>query len=397
MRVIVNGVSAIKPKTGVGHTTAYLHRALCEASPEDSFWLYPGSLLSRTGSALVRKLSGNKKSKGADGGSPKRSLRSSVMGVAKAAYREHFRLAARWGGFDLYHEPNFVPIRTHLPTVVTVHDLSVLLHPEWHPADRVAFHEKHFLAGLRLADHCIVVSQAVRREMIDVLGCTTHFVTAIHNGIGEQYVPQSAEQIAPVRSRLRLPDRYFLTVGTIEPRKNLLTVMQAFCDLPAEVRESCPLVLAGGWGWKSGPEREFFETQAGPKGVLHLGYVADADLPALYSGAAVLLYPSFYEGFGLPPAEMLACGGAVIASTATAVREIVGRHAPLVDPLDRVGWRDAMLRAVREPDWLDAFRAGGIRHARQFTWPRAAEQTLAVYRAVLGPDSSSQIPVRRAA
>jgi alpha-1,3-rhamnosyl/mannosyltransferase len=191
-----------------------------------------------------------------------------------------------------------------------------------------------------------------------------------------------------------LPPRYFLTVGTIEPRKNLLTVMKAFCELPSDVRAACPLVLAGGWGWKSGPERECFEKEAWPRGAIHLGYVADADLPALYSGAAALVYPSFYEGFGLPVAEMLACGGAVVASSADAVREVVGRHAPIVEPLDVDGWRAAMLKTAREPDWLDDYRAGGIRHANQFTWTRAATATLGVYRSVLG---IQELSLRRAA
>jgi alpha-1,3-rhamnosyl/mannosyltransferase len=304
--------------------------------------------------------------------------------LAKAAYRGHLRAAAGWGGFDLYHEPNFVPVRTHLPTVVTVHDLSVLLYPEWHPVDRVAFHLRHFRRGIATADHVIVVSEAVRREMIDVLGFPADRVTAIHNGIGEQYWPQSPEVIDVIRRKLGLPPRYFLAVGTIEPRKNIGTLLRAFCDLPAETRAACPLVLAGGWGWKSDRERELFETEARHSGVVHLGYVDDADLPGLYAGAAALLYPSFYEGFGLPPVEMLACGGGVIASTAAAVREVVGGHAVLLDPQDLEGWRVAMQRAATEADYLDESRRGGKSHARGFTWEAAARRTLAVYRRVLG-------------
>lgn len=403
MRVILNGVSALKPKTGVGHTTAYLHRALREqAGDGDAFWLYPGEFISRCATKLFRasRAGGvspptrHARNQGADA---PRSPRTHLVEFAKAAYRESFRAAARWGNFDLYHEPNFVPIRTHLPTVVTVHDLSVVLHPEWHPDDRVKFHDRHFHAGIAAAEHIIVVSEAVRREMIVKLGCSLDRVSAIPNGIGEQYEPQLREIIEAMRARLGLPPRYFLTVGTIEPRKNLLTVLKAFCDLPASVGEACPLVLAGGWGWKSAPVRELFELEAKSKGAIHLGYVADADLPALYAGATALLYPSFYEGFGLPVAEMLACGGAVIASTADAVREVAGRHAPFLEPLDVAGWRDAMLRTVREPEWLDSFREGGIRHARQFTWPRAAEATLGVYGRVLGGPEEVRMPLRQAA
>jgi alpha-1,3-rhamnosyl/mannosyltransferase len=393
MRVILNGVSALKPKTGVGHTTVNLHRALVEASHGDDFWLYPGSAVSAVAS---RMLKGKKKPAPKSGGSRPARVKSVAIEAAKAAYRESFRVAARWGRFDLYHEPNFIPIRTHLPTVVTVHDLSVVLHPEWHPADRVRFHDKHFHAGIAAAEHVIVVSDAVRREMIEHLNFDPRRVSAIHNGIGSHYVPQPADVVEAMRDRLGLPPRYFLTVGTIEPRKNLLTVMKAFCELPSDVRAACPLVLAGGWGWKSGPERDLFKREAWPRGAIHLGYVADADLPALYSGAAALMYPSFYEGFGLPVAEMLACGGAVVASSADAVREVAGKHAPIVEPLDVDGWRTAMLRTAREPEWLEDYRRGAVRHAQGFTWQRAAADTLQVYRRVTGEDVMSMAS-RRAA
>lgn len=406
MRVLMNGVSALKSKTGVGHTTANLHRALAEFRPQDEFWLYPGEVvagitrrvLSRA-TAPTRGGGGNPTTVAAPartgkgtGGSGR--LRRRLVSLAKAAYRVHFQTVARWGGFDLYHEPNFVPFRTHLPTVVTVHDLSVVLHPEWHPADRVRFHEQHFHRGIATADHVIVVSESIRREMIDVLGVAPGKVTAVHNGIGEQYRPHDPE---PTRRKLGLPPRYLLAVGTIEPRKNIGTLLRAFCDLPASVRSACPLVLAGGWGWKSSSEATFFESEARHRGVIHLGYVGDADLPGIYAGAAALLYPSHYEGFGLPPVEMLACGGGVIASTAAAVREVVGGHAVLLDPADLDGWREAMRRVATEPEWLGETRRGGVAHARRFTWPTAAERTFAVYQQVLGIACDSHPVVTSAA
>ena len=415
MRVILNGVSALKPKTGVGHTTANLHRALTEQGGEDAYWLYPGEWVG----GVVRRVMGRPDAPasgygrmappgrsrpdhlrpgGAGDRSPTRERRERgrLVALAKAAYRLHFGLVSRVGRFDLYHEPNFVPVPTHLPTVVTVHDLSVVLHPDWHPADRVRFHDRHFRNGIEAAEHVVVVSESVRREAVEVLGLRPDRVTAIPNGIGAQYRPQPPEAVAEVRRRLGLPPRYALAVGTIEPRKNILTLLRAFCDLPAVVRDACPLVLAGGWGWKSEPVRELFEGEARAKGAIHLGYVADEDLPGLYTGAAALLYPSFYEGFGLPPVEMLACGGGVVASTDPAVREAVGGHARFLDPRDLDGWRDALRRVAAEPDYLTESRRGGAAHARRFTWALAAERTRGVYRRVLGLPVEV-VPVRVAA
>lgn len=392
MRVLLNGVSTLRAKTGVGHTTVNLHRALCDrATGDDTFWLYPGRTIAQATGRLVGRAVGGAKVGGGSG------LKTAVKEAAKAAYRLHLRAATRWGGFDLYHEPNFVPVRTHLPTVVTVHDLSVVLHPEWHPADRVAFHTKHFEAGLRRAEHVVVVSESVRRELIAEMGVPANRVTAVLNGIGDDYRPQAPAAVAAVRSRFGLPARYFLAVGTIEPRKNLLTLLRAFCDLPEALREACPLLLAGGWGWRSEPERAFFESEAKAKGVRHLGYIADADLPALYAGAAALVYPSFYEGFGLPPVEMLATGGGVLASTAAAVREVVGGHARLIDPHDLAGWRDALHEVAADPAALDDTRRGGVAHARRFTWAAAAERTLGVYRSVLGHAPADPVSLRPAA
>ena len=391
MRVLFNGASAIKAKSGVGHTTANLHRALSEYYPHDTFWLYPGDRVANLARRVVARPNRGPLAHRPTKSKPAGKLAAIFKRVAQTLNRVALRTVARWGNFHLYHEPNFVPVRTSLPTVVTVHDLSVILHPEWHPADRVKLHERHFATGLAASQHVVVVSHAVRAELIAHVGVRPENVTAVHWGIGSEFRPHTPAEIASVRARLGLPPRFLLYVGTIEPRKNVRTLLRAFRDLPASVREACPLVLAGGWGWKSEPERELFaETQS--LGVRHLGYVPDGDLPALYAAADALLYPSYYEGFGLPPVEMMACGGAAIVSTADAVREVVGGHAAVVHPDDLQGWRDAMRRATTEPDWLAGLRRGGVAHAATFTWESAARETFGVYQRVLGisPQSASR-------
>jgi glycosyltransferase involved in cell wall biosynthesis len=382
MRVLFNGASAIRPKTGVGHTTANLHSALTRHFPNETFWLYPGE--------RIRCLAGRffKPATQSTGSSPPKPTHPTLakrvaLRLARSGYTAHFHAAARLGRFDLYHEPNLVPFRVSIPTVVTLHDLSVILFPQWHPADRVKRYEQAFARGVATAAHIVVDSDAVRLEAIRVLGLAPERLTTVHCGIAPTFRPQTPHEVAAVRERLSLPPRYLLYVGTVEPRKNLTTLLRAFCDLPDELREACPLVLGGSWGWKSEPERELFESVARHKGVRYLGYVADEDLPGLYTGAVALFYPSHYEGFGLPPVEMMACGGGAVVSTADAVREVVGAHAPLLEPTDVAGWRKAMRRAITDRDYLAEYRRGGSAHARQFSWDRAAELTFDVYRRVL--------------
>jgi alpha-1,3-rhamnosyl/mannosyltransferase len=394
MRVLFNGASAIRPKTGVGHTTANLHAALTRLAPQDTFWLYPGDRVRGLAARCFKPAA-------RPAVAPPKPVRPSlskrlVFRLARSAYAAHFHLTARLGRFDLYHEPNLVPFRVPLPTVVTVHDLSVILFPQWHPTERVKRYEQAFARGVESAAHILVDSNAVRSEAIRVLGLAPERVTTIHCGIASAYRPQTPDEIAAVRKRLDLPPRYLLYVGTVEPRKNLTTLLRAFCDLPEELRAACPLVLGGSWGWKSEPERELFESEARHKGARYLGYVADEDLPGLYAGAEALFYPSHYEGFGLPPIEMMACGGVCVVSTADAVREVVGRQALLLAPSDLAGWRDAMRRVITDREYLGQYRGGGLAHAARFSLDRAAAMTLDVYRLVLGQSASAAIS-RRAA
>jgi glycosyltransferase involved in cell wall biosynthesis len=389
MRVLFNGTSTIRQKSGVGHTTNNLHRALTALSPSDKFWLYPGKIVRTLASRFLKPASRSPKSIAPPKPAANGFFKRLALHSAQLGYATHFHFLARLGRFDLYHEPNLVPFGVSLPTVVTVHDLSVVLFPEWHPLERVKRYEKAFARGVEKAAHILVDSDAVREEAIRHLGLAPNRVTTVHMGIGSNFRIQSESELAEMRQRLSLPDRYLLYVGTVEPRKNLATLLRAYCDLPSELRESCPLVLGGNWGWKSEQVRELFESEARHRGVRYLGYVADNDLPALYGGAVALLYPSFYEGFGLPPLEAMACGTAAIVSTADAVTEVVGTHAVQIEPNDLTGWREAMRRVIADRNCLECLRQGGIDHASRFDWDRAAKTTLDVYRRVLGISTGS--------
>src|SRR5262249_43899928 len=293
----------------------------------------------------------------------KRRAIEALAGVGRALMARHQHRAFDPGRCDLYHEPNLVPLPSDLPTVTTLHDLSVLLHPEWHPADRVAHFERHFRDGLRRTTHFLAISEFIRQEVIRTLHVPPDRVTTPPMGIRPGLRPRPAGEVAAALRRLGLPPRYLLCVGTVEPRKNLLLLLRAYAALPGELRRRYPLLLVGAWGWNAAAVADYLHAEGRPRGVLHVGYVPDADLAALYSGARALAYPSLYEGFGLPPLEMLACGGAVLASTAGAVAEVVGGHAHLTDAHDLDGWREALRRVLADDDWWRGLRRGAAEAA----------------------------------
>jgi alpha-1,3-rhamnosyl/mannosyltransferase len=318
-----------------------------------------------------------------------------VRQVGRTLVGQHFRTACWRQEYTLYHEPNFIPLPCDLPTIATVHDLSVILHPEWHPLDRVRYFEKHFHAGLGRCDHYLAISEHARQEIIRTLHLPPEKVTRTYMGIRPGLGPRPEQEVWSTLKRLGLPERYLLYLGTIEPRKNVLTLLRAYCALPEKVRTRWPLLLVGGWGWNTDAVAEYYHGVAKHRGVIHVGYVADADVPALYTGARALAYPSIYEGFGLPPIEMMACGGAVLAGTAGAIVETVGRKADLIPPRDLDGWRAALLRVANDDDWWQRLRQGVEEIARPYTWEACAADTYRAYQSVAGEIPA--IPEYRAA
>jgi alpha-1,3-rhamnosyl/mannosyltransferase len=294
------------------------------------------------------------------------------------------------GRYDVYHEPNQVPLQTDLPTVVTLHDLSVLLYPGWHPKRRVHWFDRHFHRTLTQCQHFITVSNTVRRHVIQFLGIPASRVSCVYHGVSSHYVPLPGPYTDDILRRLGLKRGYLLYLGTIEPRKNILMLMQAYCALPARLRERSPLVLGGTWGWGFEEVADYYYTKARHEGVRHVGYLSEEYLPALYNGARCLVYPSVYEGFGLPCLEMMACGGAVVASTADVFQETIGGQAYLVPPNDASAWRKTLARIIEDDDWHRMLQQGSTDLAATYTWENCADKTLEVY------ERACERPVSRA-
>jgi alpha-1,3-rhamnosyl/mannosyltransferase len=383
MRVVINATAAFGPRTGVGHYTVELIRAL-RLTRQVDLTIYPHPFVQR----IRTLLRGGPKPATPGETGPRRSLLRRAARVPfrwgwRAMIEAEARHAFHPKRIDLYHEPNFFPVRTRLPTVVTVHDLSAILHPEWHPAERARLFESEFLPRVREFAHILTDSDSARDEIIRTFHLPPERVTRAYPGVRETLRPIPRPDVEAVLQRLGLPMSYFLHVGTLEPRKNLMMLLRAYTSLPADLRERCPLVLVGPWGWRFEELAASYETEAKHLNVLHLGYVPESDLPAVFCGARSLLFPTYYEGFGLPAVEMLACGGAVLASSTPAVAEVLGGCGTLVDPGDVDAWRASMARAIHDDDWLDSLRKGGPERAASFTWAGCAQDTLRAYQAAL--------------
>jgi alpha-1,3-rhamnosyl/mannosyltransferase len=282
-----------------------------------------------------------------------------------------------------------------LPTVVSVHDLSVLLHPEWHPPQRVAAFERDFHRGLKQATRLLAISEFGKRQIVQHLGWPADRVSVTYMGVRPGLRRVSGDGMEQALQALKLAPGFLLHVGTLEPRKNLPTLLKAYGSLPAVVRERHPLVLIGGRGWNSDALHASLQGEAKNLNVRWVGYAKDEQVAALYSAARALVFPTFYEGFGMPTIEMMACGGAVLASTAEAIVETVGRKAHLIDPHDLDGWRDAMIRVCTDDDWWHSLRHNAEDTAGFFTWERCAKATLHAYRLTTG--EIREVSVKKAA
>jgi glycosyltransferase involved in cell wall biosynthesis len=286
--------------------------------------------------------------------------------------------------FDIYHEPSILPLRFDGPTVITVHDLSWIRHPEAHPVVRVRAMNRYFEKGLQQASAVIVDSGFVKQELIDVFGLASDSITVIPLGADTLFRPLETAQTAATLTKYQLQHgKYFVAVGTLEPRKNLSLAITAYLQLPQRLRNLHPLVLIGMKGWHSTSLDQQLAALIAAGEVRQLGYVPRPELAILMAGALALVYPSIYEGFGLPPLESMACGVPAICANASSLPELVGDAGVLVDPHNDSELVAAYIRMIEDQQWRSDMSDRASLRADRYTWSSCADRTLAVYCSVV--------------
>jgi glycosyltransferase involved in cell wall biosynthesis len=371
-RVVINTIPLQGSLTGVGHYISQLTRHFNLLDDHNEYTYYYGFF--------------SKNLVGSD--HPIQRLRNQLPKTPwfrKAVRRSVFALSGLFHSeFDLYFEPNFIPVKIRAKKIVTtVHDFSFRLFPEAHPKDRVQYFEKHFSENIRRSDRIITDSVYIKSEASGLLGLPDEMITPVHLGVDHDvFKIYLREALESCKRELGLPENFILFVGTREPRKNLERLVRAYAELPQQIRSEFGLVLVGPRGWGEG-DRSVGE-QLGSR-ITIVNYVETYRLAQIYNLASVFVYPSLYEGFGLPPLEAMACGCPVIASRAASLPEVCADAAYYIDPQDITAIAEAMWRVLSDVDLRTALIGKGIERARLFTWEKTAEETLRVFSQVMNP------------
>lgn len=385
MKVLINGQSLQAPLTGIGNYTRHLLQALQQlpsVSAVDCFFANQFF----TAQHVLEQLQGEDAdfvSRTAVQQAPVQSVKQLMRGVPLAYsardwwLNRRFLQQAKQKKYHVYHEPNFILKDYGGPSIATVHDLSFIYYPEHHPAERVRWLQRKLPESLARADRILTDSERVKQELLQEYNVPAHKVQAIHLGVSERFRPQSLSHCADTLAAWRLRYKsYVLFVGTIEPRKGIATLLAAWLNLPKELQNEFPLVIAGAPGWKNTALLKQIQQLQLQHPIHLLPYVPDALLPSLYAGASVFAYPSVYEGFGLPVLEALASGVPVICGRHTAMAEFA-QGARLVEKVDCIDEWQAHLQQLLEANQLLALI--DCQQAQAFTWQRCAQRTAHVY------------------
>lgn len=377
MRLIINAIPLLGEESGIGNYTRQIGRAALEELGDITFfygYLSKKLAVPANSQSWLASLSGLARK-----GSLCRRAAKKALTLANS-----LRNAINPQTWDCYFEPNFVLLPTiHARcSIITIHDFSCFRYPQWHPADRVAYMQKKFWPSVARASHIITVSEAIRDEASRMYNIAPERITVIPNGVDHSvFKPASTAEIASLRQRHGLPERFILYVGAFEPRKNICNLLKAHAALPRALRARFPLLLAGAQGWNNSEIMNMLHQEAAYTRLI--GHVPLADLPVFYSAATIFAYPSWYEGFGLPVLEAMACGKASLASDIPALLELCQGAALHAPPADIDAMSACMRRLLEDDDLRQNLEKAAQKRAQAFSWAESAKKHMRLFNAAV--------------
>ena len=376
LRIIFNAIPLLSPLTGIGQYTYQLAQRLQEDQNININFFYAAYWDDKLRNQPIPNIINIKTL-------IKKCLPNSYR-LARRLQQYYFNHGINSGVNAVYHEPNFLPFNFDGPTVITAHDLSWIRYPETHPIERLRTMNRYFEAGLAKAHHIITDSEFIKQEIIQVFGINPNKIQAIALGVEPIFIPQTADTTQDVLSQYKLKHaQYILSVGTLEPRKNIKNTIDAYMQLPATTRKAYPLVIVGMKGWHKSKLEKQLTPLIQAEEIRLIGYLPRQDLATLTAGALTLVYPSLYEGFGLPPLEAMSCGVPVITSNTSSLPEVVNNGGILVDPLDVNAINLALNTLIHDQELRKTYAQQAYTQSLNFSWQRCTQETINVYRKVV--------------
>jgi len=367
-KIVTNSISLLSPLTGVGRYTYEISDYIERSGVFESHYFY--------GYFSKRLLS-------PDNGKDIKTVTSFIIGIPflKKIARKSMWLSSRLSApqFDIYWQPNFIPIDgiKAKKVVTSVHDFSFILHRDFQPKERIEYFEKKFFKNITKSDIIITGSEYSKQEILDRLNFNEKQVRVIYHGVRHDIFKVYDNLDLP----FELPQKFIFSVGSIEPRKNLIGLLKSYNSLSDHLKSEYQLVLAGFKGWENREIMDLIEQNR--ENIHYLGYISDEELAKVYNLASLFVYPSFYEGFGLPVLEAMACGTPVLCSNVTSLPEVGGDAVVYCDPSHSEDIQDKITLVVTDEELQKSMRQKGILRAKQFTWEKSAREHIRVFKEVM--------------
>ena len=389
MKVLINLTSIKQPLTGIGYYTFNILKLLLDKKIEvvgvhSGKFLYLDELNELVKSLHSSSLTSSRASQRLDF-----NFKRKIFSIARMIPGAYFLrsilsqsiLSKKLNALEkegyVYFEPNYIPYKYNGKILTTVHDLSYLTCPQFHPQERVKYLTANLKKAIKCSSHIMVdtdfILEEVHRYFPECIGKSS----TVHLAVSEDFKPFSEEESEKVLHQHKIKyKKYVLSVATLEPRKNLSRLVCAFKKLPENVRQEYPLVLVGGHGWKNSDLMNEIKHLIEKKEAYMTGYVSDEEIKYIFSGASLFVYPSLYEGFGLPVLEAMASGIPVITSGIGATAEVSSESALHIDPYSELDIRNAIFRVLTDKNVSDALSFKGLARAKNFKWEKTTEQVL---------------------